>query len=95
MTLQRAEKAPRFAGGAFDFISCCPPYIKVSYPELLELLARSPLIHEGSIVLVEYARESERKGEIPDTLGPLVALRSREYGRTRIVIYGPNEPEDE
>lgn len=32
--LQRAERAPSFAGGPFDFISACPPYEKVSYPEV-------------------------------------------------------------
>lgn len=53
--LQRAEdflkkalssKGGRFAGGAFDFISVCPPYMLVDYEELYALLEGSPLIHE-------------------------------------------------
>ncbi len=46
--LQKALKLPsgRFAGGAFDFVSVCPPYMLVSYEELYDLLEKSPLLHE-------------------------------------------------
>jgi hypothetical protein len=44
--LNKAVSVPRFAGGAFDFISMCPPYLLVSYPELFDLLNRSQLLHE-------------------------------------------------
>ena len=30
--------APGYGGGPFDFISVCPPYLLVSYPELFQLL---------------------------------------------------------
>lgn len=60
---------PRFAGGAFDFISMCPPYLLVSYPELFKLLDGSPLLHDKTILFVEYPRQL--MDEIPDTLGPL------------------------
>jgi 16S rRNA G966 N2-methylase RsmD len=43
-------------GGVFDFISVTPPYVKVSYPELMGLLDQSPLIGPETIVIVEYAR---------------------------------------
>ena len=33
--LARAEELARFAGGAFDFVSCCPPYQAVAYPSLM------------------------------------------------------------
>jgi len=36
--MERAAGAPTFAGGAFDFISVCPPYLLVSYPQLFRLL---------------------------------------------------------
>lgn len=36
--LQRTAAAPGYGGGPFDFISVCPPYLLVSYPELFELL---------------------------------------------------------
>ena len=51
--LQKAVDVPRFAGGAFDFISMCPPYLLVSYPQLFELMSKSRLLHEHSIFFVE------------------------------------------
>lgn len=85
--LQKALKLSRFAGGAFDFISVCPPYLLVSYEELYDLLEGSPLLHEESIVIVEYPKRSAHL--IRDTLGPLTKLRDRRYGRTLIAVYGP------
>lgn len=49
--LKRANDLARFAGGAFDFISVCPPYELVSYPELYELLEDSPLLHKVYFLL--------------------------------------------
>jgi len=69
----------------FDFISMCPPYELVSYPELYELLEGSDLIGEHSIVLVEYPqRVSEH---IKDRLGPLIKVKERKYGRTWLALY--------
>lgn len=70
----RAQSVPRFAGGAFDFISMCPPYLLVSYPELFKLLEGSPLLHDRTILFVEYPRQL--MSEIPDTLGALSKVRS-------------------
>lgn len=39
----------------------CPPYLVVSYPELMGLLDRSPLLHAGSIVFVEYPKQLEHQ----------------------------------
>lgn len=85
--LARGAKVPRFAGGAFDFISVCPPYELVSYPELYDLLEVSPLLHAQSVVLVEYPKKLV--AQVRDTIGPLVKLRDRRYGRTYIALYGP------
>ena len=85
--LGRAVEVPGFAGGAFDFVSCCPPYREVSYPDLLASLAQSPLLHERSWLLVEYAKENAE--EIPDALGPLELYVDRRFGRTFIALYGP------
>ena len=57
--LRRVATTPRAAGGAFDFVSVCPPYLLVSYEELYDLLDVSPLLHPGSVVLVEYPRRLE------------------------------------
>lgn len=51
--LRKAIDLPRFAGGAFDFISMCPPYLLVSYPELFDLINRSQLVHKGTLLFVE------------------------------------------
>jgi hypothetical protein len=64
--MTRAAKTPGFAGGPFDFISVCPPYLLVSYPELFELLEASSLAKPTSIILVEYPKRLAE--EIPDTL---------------------------
>lgn len=75
LRIPRAKSIPRFAGGAFDFISVCPPYLMVSYPELFGLLDGSPLLHDRSIVFVEYPKQLAH--EIPDHLGPLAKVRVR------------------
>uniref|UniRef100_A0A7S3R0U7 Uncharacterized protein n=1 Tax=Dunaliella tertiolecta TaxID=3047 RepID=A0A7S3R0U7_DUNTE len=91
--LQKARSVPRFAGGAFDFISVCPPYLLVSYPELFKLLEGSPLLHDGTIMFVEYPRQLA--SQIPDTLGSLSKVRDRKYGRTWVAVYAPDNDEDE
>jgi 16S rRNA (guanine(966)-N(2))-methyltransferase RsmD len=83
--LRRAAAAPRVAGGAFDFVSVCPPYLLVSYPELYDLLGSSGLLHERSVAFVEYPKQLSQ--HIRPTLGPLVRVRDRCYGRTYIAIY--------
>lgn len=83
--LRRAAALPRFAGGAFDFISVCPPYLLVSYPELFELLDASPLLHEGTILFVEYPKQLAH--QVVDRLGPLQRVRDRRYGRTWVALY--------
>jgi 16S rRNA (guanine(966)-N(2))-methyltransferase RsmD len=85
--LKKAAATPRFAGGAFDFVSVCPPYLLVSYPELFSLLEESPLLHAGSHVIVEYPKELSH--EIPDVLAGLHKFRDRRYGRTFLAMYGP------
>jgi len=90
--LRKARELPRFAGGAFDFVSMCPPYLLVSYPELFGLLEGSPLLKPSTILFVEYPKQLA--AEVPDTVGPLVKLRDRKYGRTFIALYGPPGEDD-
>lgn len=85
--LRKAADIPRFAGGPFDFISLCPPYLLVSYPELFSLLHTSPLIHDRTIMFVEYPKQLA--SEVPDTVGPLAKVRDRKYGRTWVAVYAP------
>lgn len=84
--LAQHKNTARAAGGSFDFVSFCPPYYKVSYPELLEQLDQSPLIEDHTVVLVEYARS--QKPEILPSIGKrLRRVRDRRYGRTYVAIY--------
>lgn len=84
------KRAARFPGQAiFDFISVCPPYELVSYPELYDLLESSNLIGDETIVLVEYPLRV--KEHILDTLGPLTKVRDRKYGRTWLALYCKQE----
>lgn len=53
------------------------------------MLDRSPLLHAGSFVVVEYPLREVKN--VPDTLGPLVKFRDRRYGRTFLAIWGPKE----
>ncbi|KAL0037059.1 hypothetical protein WJX77_011070 [Trebouxia sp. C0004] len=88
--LKQARTGNSFVPGkAFDFISVCPPYEKVSYEELYDLLEGSPLIHYESIVIVEYAKRLS--DVIRDTIGPLHKIRDKRYGRTYVAVYGPTD----
>ena len=84
--LAQHHKNARGVGGAFDFISFCPPYEKVSYPELLLKLDESALVKDSTIVLVEYAKG--QASEILPCIGKrLRRVRDRRYGRTFIALY--------
>lgn len=88
--LKNARNGSRFPGGkAFDFISVCPPYEAVSYDELFELLDGSPLVHDDSLVVVEYPKLLKNK--MRETLGPLHRVRDKRYGRTFVAVYGPED----
>ena len=43
---------------------------------------------QETFVLVEYPRKLQ--GVIPDRLGPLTKLKDRRYGRTFLVLFGPD-----
>ena len=84
--LERHELSAKAAGGAFDFVSFCPPYYKVSYPDLLAKLDASPLLSAETLVIVEYARS--QKPEMKAAIGRrLRRLRDRRYGRTFVAVY--------
>lgn len=82
--LRRAAKT-RMA--PFDGISVCPPYDKVSYPELFELLEGSGLAHSQSYIVVEYPKR--KRAQVPERLGGLDRIFDRKYGRTLVAIFGP------
>ena len=84
--LEQHARSAKAVGGAFDFVSFCPPYYRVSYPDLLLQLDASPLIAEHTVILVEYARS--QKPEIKAAIGNrLRRIRDRRYGRTYVALY--------
>ena len=75
------------AGPGFDYVSVCPPYVKVEYGELLRQVEHSNVLHPHSVVVVEYPARAA--GVMPATLGGLERVRDRRYGRTNVAVYGP------
>ena len=81
--LEQHARSAKAVGGAFDFVSFCPPYYRVSYTDLLTQLDQSPLIADHTVILVEYARS--QKPEMKAAIGK--RLRDRRYGRTFVALY--------
>ena len=65
--------------------SVCPPYLAVSYEELFDLLEGSPLLHDKSVIFVEYPQSAKRT--IPGQIRTLPLVRDRKYGRTQLAVY--------
>ena len=65
--------------------SVCPPYLEVSYEELFHLLEGSPLLHDKSVIFVEYPQSA--KSIIPGHICRLPLVRDRKYGRTQLAVY--------
>jgi 16S rRNA G966 N2-methylase RsmD len=72
--------------GSYDIISLTPPYLEVSYPDLLRAACESPLVKENTLLVVEYPTEM---GAQPYILGEdrFFGVRSRRYGRTILAVY--------
>lgn len=83
--LKRAAEQPQFSRGPFDYISVCPPYLQVSYPELQSLLEQSGLISSKSVLFMEYPKQLSK--EIQKEIGPLSMVKDRKYGRTYMAVY--------
>ena len=95
---------PQYRSGPFDFVTVCPPYKQVSYPDLQQQLEDSGVLHASSIVFMEYPRQAssslliavgvsrrsslQLSRQIRDSLGGLKKIRDRPYGRTYLAVYG-------
>eukprot|EP01024_Parvocaulis_polyphysoides_P002392 TRINITY_DN107429_c0_g1_i2.p2 TRINITY_DN107429_c0_g1~~TRINITY_DN107429_c0_g1_i2.p2 ORF type:complete len:174 (-),score=17.95 TRINITY_DN107429_c0_g1_i2:395-916(-) len=82
-------ESPGYGGGKFDFVSVCPPYLLVSYPELFDLLSKSNILHDKSLVFIEYPKSLA--DQLRDTLGPLFRIKDKNYGRTLVAVFGPQQ----
>lgn len=97
--LDRLIRMPQYSSGPFDFVSVCPPYKQVSYPELQQQIEDANIIHEDSVIFMEYPKQVrsktkcyryvgfQLKHEIRDSIGPLMKVKDRSYGRTLLAVY--------
>lgn len=76
-------------GETFNIVTITPPYEEVTYADLLDATANSPLVTEDTIVLMEYP--IELWGELPHVYSgdsvTMIGIRNRKYGRTVIAMY--------
>lgn len=72
-------------GKCYELITVTPPYEEVDYARLMKVIARSPCVGEGTVVVVEYP--VELKSMPPALENRLVGIRNRRYGRTVLAVY--------
>lgn len=76
-------------GELFNIVTICPPYEEVTYADLLDATANSPLVTDDTIVLLEYP--IELWGDLPHVYSgenvTMIGIRNRKYGRTVIAMY--------
>lgn len=76
-------------GEKFNIVTICPPYEEVTYADLLDATANSPLVQDDTIVLLEYP--VELWGDLPHVYSgdsvTMIGIRNRKYGRTVIAMY--------
>lgn len=70
-------------GEGFDLVFLDPPYRQGLSAQLLDALAGSRLLGEGSLVIAEIATGEE----LPETFGPLRQCDRRRYGDTTVVLF--------
>ena len=73
-------------------VTLCPPYEEISYFDLIDAVANSPVVTDDTVILIEYPVEL---GCLPHVIpredgGALVGVRNRKYGRTVIALYVVN-----
>lgn len=79
-------------GTTYHVVTICPPYEEVTYADLIDAAANSPLVTADTVVMLEYPVEL---GCLPHVVhredgGALVGVRNRRYGRTVIAMYVVN-----
>lgn len=70
-------------GAGFELVFLDPPYAKGLAAEALRILGDSPLLHGGSIVVVEYSTHEQMQV----CIGQLYEFDKRTYGDTAISFY--------
>ncbi|MDR2619108.1 MAG: RsmD family RNA methyltransferase [Treponema sp.] len=78
-----AELYVKRAKRRFDFVFCDPPFPYRYKWDLIEKIARSPLMGEGSRLLLHRPREDFHDGKLPF----LEKTGSKEYGRSVVDLF--------
>ncbi len=89
--LSDAQKALRLLEqhGPFDVIFLDPPYGKALVPALLDGISAGNFLCDDGIVCAEAAETDE----VPQQVGALERILSRNYGITTVHIYSHSDPE--
>ncbi|MBT0652778.1 16S rRNA (guanine(966)-N(2))-methyltransferase RsmD [Geomobilimonas luticola] len=74
-------------GELFDLVFLDPPYDQGLAEKVLNSLAGSPLLHAGSLVVVEVSSRED----LPDAFDRLVRFDRRVYGDTALVFFSLEE----
>ncbi|GAB4221789.1 MAG: 16S rRNA (guanine(966)-N(2))-methyltransferase RsmD [Spirochaetales bacterium] len=69
--------------GPFHLVFLDPPFPYRFRSDLLNLLDRSPLLTEGSLILIHHPKEDP----LPDQVGSLILEQRRVYGRSIVSFY--------
>ena len=99
-TAEDALATPALHGGdrRFDLVTLTPPYEEVSYADLADRVAESPLLNDDCVVVFEYPVEL---GSLPPKLGsrdqlvpraPEPALRPHGPRLLRLQAHGQGAP---
>ena len=85
---QPVERYIERARRSFDLIFCDPPFAYQWKKELLLAIARSPLMTEGTRLLIHYPRDDAGPEPVPPA--GLIADGRREYGRSIVDFFIKN-----
>lgn len=82
-TMPKGLTALARSGTQFDIVFADPPYDFAEYEGLLEALARSQIIADDGLIVLEL----RGKTTAPERAGSLPLCRSERYGDTRVAFY--------
>lgn len=90
LLVTRVERALPQLRGPFDWIFADPPYAAGALRPLLDALGAPgcPLLHEGSLVVVEHALLARAPEPVDARHGGLTRVDRRCYGQTALSFYG-------
>lgn len=79
------ERALERLSGTYTLILADPPYADENAAALLEQLARSPLVEDDAVMVLEHGARDEPRGD----LGPFYLAKQLRHGDSAVSIYLP------